>query len=192
MCRASSSLGTNFETKIFNFRWFLGLSEQNELYHIQLSSKIWDLGDWIFFGGGSLFRRLSLQTQVRATGDVWEELERAVQRWGTTNKQQFMSNDQKSYYVVEEFQHQSRYFLNLMSFRGLLHQLASLLQEGDKRTLLTRLKLKANYFPSHFVPCSDFTSYCWRIRFLLNCLSFMDKMAFYLNYSTKSGEYKRL
>ena len=98
----------------------------------------------------------------------------------------------KNILVVEEFQHQSRYFLNLMSFRGLLHQLASLLQEGDKRTLLTRLKLKANYFPSHFVPCSDFTSYCWRIGFLLNCLSFMDKMAFYLNYSTKSGEYKRL
>ena len=37
-------------------------------------------------------------------------------------------------------------FLNLMSFRGLLHQLTSLLQEGDKRTLLTRLNLKANYF----------------------------------------------
>ena len=37
-------------------------------------------------------------------------------------------------------------FLNLMSFRGLLHQLASLLQEGDKRTLLTRLNLKANDF----------------------------------------------
>ena len=30
--------------------------------------------------------------------------------------------------------------LSNLIFRGLLHQLASLLQEGDKRTLLTRLK----------------------------------------------------
>ena len=43
--RASKPLGTNFETKIFKFRWFLGPSDQNELYHTPLISKIWDLGD---------------------------------------------------------------------------------------------------------------------------------------------------
>ena len=37
--------GTNFKTKIFKFRWFLGPSDQNELYHTPLLSKIWDLGD---------------------------------------------------------------------------------------------------------------------------------------------------
>ena len=38
--RASKPLGTNFETKIFKFRWFLGPSDQNELYHTPLLSKI--------------------------------------------------------------------------------------------------------------------------------------------------------
>ena len=38
--RPSRSLGTNFETKIFEFRWFLGSSDQNELYHTPLLSKI--------------------------------------------------------------------------------------------------------------------------------------------------------
>ena len=52
--RASKPLGTKFETKIFKFRWFLGPSDQNELYHTPLLSKIWDLGDRKFFGGGSL------------------------------------------------------------------------------------------------------------------------------------------
>ena len=51
---ASKPLGTNFETKIFKFRWFLGPSDQNELYHTPLLSKIWDLGDRKLFGGGSL------------------------------------------------------------------------------------------------------------------------------------------
>ena len=32
--------GTNFETKIFKFMWFLGTSNQNELYHTPLLSKI--------------------------------------------------------------------------------------------------------------------------------------------------------
>ena len=36
------------------FRLFLGPSEQNELYHTPILSKIWDLGDRKFFGGGSL------------------------------------------------------------------------------------------------------------------------------------------
>ena len=54
--RASKPLGTNFETKIFKFRWFLGPSDQNELYHTPLLSKIWDLGDRNFFGGGSLYQ----------------------------------------------------------------------------------------------------------------------------------------
>ena len=36
------------------FRWFLGLCDQNELYHTPLLYKIWDLGDRNFFGGGSL------------------------------------------------------------------------------------------------------------------------------------------
>ena len=49
--RASKPLGTKFETKIFKFRWFLGPSDQNELYHTPLLSKIWDLGDRKFFGG---------------------------------------------------------------------------------------------------------------------------------------------
>ena len=44
-CCASKPLGTNFETKIFKFWWFLGPSDQNELYHTPLISKIWDLGD---------------------------------------------------------------------------------------------------------------------------------------------------
>ena len=35
--RPLRSQGTNFETKIFKFRRFLGLSDQNELYHI-----LWD------------------------------------------------------------------------------------------------------------------------------------------------------
>ena len=52
--RASKPLGTKFETKIFKFRWFLGPSDQNELYHTPLLSKIWDLGNRKFFGGGSL------------------------------------------------------------------------------------------------------------------------------------------
>merc|ERR1712218_629398 len=38
--RASKPLGTKFETKIFKFRWFLGPSDQNELYHTPLLSKI--------------------------------------------------------------------------------------------------------------------------------------------------------
>ena len=38
--RASEPLGTNFETKIVKFRWFLGPSDQNELYHTPLLSKI--------------------------------------------------------------------------------------------------------------------------------------------------------
>ena len=38
--RASKPLGTNFETKIFKFWWFLGPSDQNELYHTLLLSKI--------------------------------------------------------------------------------------------------------------------------------------------------------
>jgi len=54
--RASKPLGTKFETKIFKFRWFLGPSDQNELYHTPLLSKIWDLGDRNFFGGGSLYQ----------------------------------------------------------------------------------------------------------------------------------------
>ena len=52
--RASKPLGTKSETKIFKFRWFLGPSEQNELYHTPILSKIWDLSDRNFFGGGSL------------------------------------------------------------------------------------------------------------------------------------------
>ena len=47
--RTSKPLGTNFETKIVKFRWFLGPSDQNELYHTPLLSKIWDLGDRNFF-----------------------------------------------------------------------------------------------------------------------------------------------
>ena len=43
--RESKPLGTNFETKIFKFWWFLGPSDQNELYHTPLLSKIWDLND---------------------------------------------------------------------------------------------------------------------------------------------------
>ena len=54
-CAASKPLGTKFETKIFKFRWFLGPSDQNELYHTPLLFKIWDLGDRNFFGGGSLW-----------------------------------------------------------------------------------------------------------------------------------------
>ena len=38
--RASKPLGTKFETKIFKFQWFLGPSDQNELYHTPLLSKI--------------------------------------------------------------------------------------------------------------------------------------------------------
>ena len=41
----SRSQGTNFETKIVRFRWFLGNSDQSELYHTPLLSIIWDLGD---------------------------------------------------------------------------------------------------------------------------------------------------
>ena len=59
-------------------------------------------------------------------------------------------------------------FLNLMSFRGLLHQLASLLQEGDKRTLLTRLNLKATLLGvlvtlSHvqISPLTDVSDFFW-------------------------------
>ena len=32
--------GTHFETKVFKFRWFLGGSDQNELHHTPLLSKI--------------------------------------------------------------------------------------------------------------------------------------------------------
>ena len=44
----SRSQGKNFETKIFIFRCFFGPSDQNELYHTPLLSKIWGLGDRIF------------------------------------------------------------------------------------------------------------------------------------------------
>ena len=37
---ASRSQGTNFETKIFNFRWVFGPSDRNELYFSPLLSKI--------------------------------------------------------------------------------------------------------------------------------------------------------
>ena len=40
VCRASKPLGTNFESKFFKFRWLLGPSDQNELYHTPLLSKI--------------------------------------------------------------------------------------------------------------------------------------------------------
>ena len=30
------SLGKNFKTKIFKFRWFLALSDQNELYRVPI------------------------------------------------------------------------------------------------------------------------------------------------------------
>ena len=40
LCHPLRSLGTNFETKIVKFRWFLGPSDQNELYHTPLLSKI--------------------------------------------------------------------------------------------------------------------------------------------------------
>ena len=32
--------GTNFETKMFKVRWFLGPSDQNEVYHTSLLSEI--------------------------------------------------------------------------------------------------------------------------------------------------------
>ena len=48
LCRASKPLGTESGTKIFKFRLFLGFSEQNEIYHTPLQSKIWDLNDRIF------------------------------------------------------------------------------------------------------------------------------------------------
>ena len=50
---SSRSQGTSFETKIFKFRWFLGPSDQNELYQATLPSKIWDFGNRIFFAGRS-------------------------------------------------------------------------------------------------------------------------------------------
>ena len=37
--------GTNFETKIVRFRWFLGFYDQKKLYHNQLLSKIWGFSD---------------------------------------------------------------------------------------------------------------------------------------------------
>ena len=40
-------MGTNFETKSFKFRWFLGHSDQNKLYHTLLLSKIGGLGNRI-------------------------------------------------------------------------------------------------------------------------------------------------
>ena len=49
---------TTSGTKIFKFRWFLGPSEHNELYHTPLQSKTWDLCDRNFFGGGSLIKVL--------------------------------------------------------------------------------------------------------------------------------------
>ena len=45
---ASRSQGTNVETKIFSFGCFFGPSDQNELHHTPLLSKIWGLGDTIF------------------------------------------------------------------------------------------------------------------------------------------------
>ena len=47
--RRAANGGTNFETNIFKFRWFLGPSDQSELYHPPLLSKIWGLGDKILF-----------------------------------------------------------------------------------------------------------------------------------------------
>ena len=41
---------TNFETKIFNFRWLFGPSDRNELCHTPLIFKIWGFGDRIFCG----------------------------------------------------------------------------------------------------------------------------------------------
>ena len=46
--RASKTLGTKSGSKSFKFRWFLGPSEQNELYHIPLQSKKKKLSDRIF------------------------------------------------------------------------------------------------------------------------------------------------
>ena len=45
---------TNSRTKIFQFRAFLGPSDQNQLYHTPLLSKIWGLSDRKFFGEQSL------------------------------------------------------------------------------------------------------------------------------------------
>ena len=50
------SLRTNFETKVFKFRWFLDLSDQNELYLTPILSKIWDLSDRKFFLLEDLFK----------------------------------------------------------------------------------------------------------------------------------------
>ena len=48
---ASRSQGTNFETKIFNFRCFFGPSDQKGLIHTPLLSKIWGLGERFFLVG---------------------------------------------------------------------------------------------------------------------------------------------
>ena len=47
--RLSRSKGENFENKMFKFWWVLGLSDQSELYHTPLLSKIWGLGVRIFW-----------------------------------------------------------------------------------------------------------------------------------------------
>ena len=59
VCCASKPLGTNFETKIFKFWWFLGPPDQNELYHTPLLSKMWDIGDRNF-----LWWRIPLKTRL--------------------------------------------------------------------------------------------------------------------------------
>ena len=75
--RASKPLGTNFETKIFKFRWFLGPSDQNELYHTPLLSKIWDLGDKKFLVEDPfkmrrvLLKMIGMKTSIVA-GNSWE------------------------------------------------------------------------------------------------------------------------
>ena len=38
--KGARGVGTNFETQIFKFRWFLCPSDKNELYHTPLQSKI--------------------------------------------------------------------------------------------------------------------------------------------------------
>ena len=57
--RALKPLGANFETKIFKFCWFLDPSDQNELYHTPLLSKMWDIGDRNF-----LWWRIPLKTRL--------------------------------------------------------------------------------------------------------------------------------
>ena len=70
--RGAANGVTNFETNIFKFRWFLGPSDQNELYHTPLFYKIWGLGVTNLFLGRFLLGKVRVSCDCSHLVDYFQ------------------------------------------------------------------------------------------------------------------------